>query len=112
MSQGRIQKAVYFIANNLSQLELAEEHKKRDFTSQKSYNYSDLKNNQDELSYADGRGAVLKDIDTDQEKLRTEYKKDSKLQTVSEALSGSKQQTKQSQFPLGSNIAMQTSFDD
>tara|TARA_B110000285_G_scaffold180715_1_gene203816 strand:- start:373 stop:696 length:324 start_codon:yes stop_codon:yes gene_type:complete len=100
-SQGRIQKAVYFIANNLSQLELAdrkieEEHKKRDFTSQKSYNYSDLKNNQDELSYADGRGTVLKDIDTDQEKLRTEYKKDSKLQTVSEALSGSKQQTKQS----------------
>ena len=45
VSQSRIQKAVYFIANNLSQLELAEEHKKRDFTSQKSYNYSDLKNN-------------------------------------------------------------------
>jgi hypothetical protein len=66
-------------------------------TSQKSYNYSDLKdkthtsNSPIDESYVNGRDTILKDIDTDQEKLKTDYKHhDTKLQTVSEAMSGSK----------------------
>ena len=59
---------------------MVDEQRKREFTSQKSYNYSDLKEKthtsySPEGSYAkEGRDTIIKDIDTDQEKPRVDTK--------------------------------------